>query len=86
MAFGDVGTAWTGITPYSEDNTLFTKYIYQDPLFIKVQLLRDPFVEGVGFGLRSRVLGYFIRGDVAWGIEDGYWRKPVYYLSLSLDF
>ena len=86
VAFGDIGTAWTGITPYSEDNTLFTKYIYQDPLFIKVQLLREPFVEGIGFGLRSRVLGYFIRGDVAWGIEDGYWRKPVYYLSLSLDF
>jgi WD40 repeat protein len=86
VAFGDVGTAWTGPTPYSEYNTLFTRYIYQDPLFIKVQLLREPFVEGVGFGLRSRVLGYFIRGDVAWGIEDGYWRKPVYYLSLSLDF
>ncbi len=86
VAFGDVGTAWTGITPYSEDNTLFTKYISQQPLFIKVQLLREPFVEGTGFGLRSRVLGYFIRGDVAWGIEDGYWRKPVYYLSLSLDF
>lgn len=86
VAFGDIGTAWTGITPYSEDNTLFTKYIYQQPLFIKVQLLREPFVEGIGFGLRSRVLGYFIRGDVAWGIEDGYWRKPVYYLSLSLDF
>jgi hypothetical protein len=86
VAFGDVGTAWTGATPYSSDNTLFTKYIYQQPLFIKVQLLREPFVEGVGFGLRSRILGYFIRGDVAWGIEDGYWRKPVYYLSLSLDF
>jgi hypothetical protein len=86
VAFGDIGTAWTGITPYSVDNTLFTKYIYQQPLFIKVQLLREPFVEGIGFGLRSRVLGYFIRGDVAWGIEDGYWRKPVYYLSLSLDF
>ena len=86
IAFGDVGTAWTGITPYSEDNTLFTKYSNQQPLFIKVQLLREPFVEGVGFGLRSRVLGYFIRGDVAWGLEDGYWRKPVYYLSLSLDF
>jgi Tol biopolymer transport system component len=86
VAFGDAGTAWTGLTPYSKDNTLFTNYIYQDPLFIKVQLLRDPFVEGVGFGIRSRVLGYFIRGDVAWGLEDGYWRQPVYYLSLSLDF
>ena len=86
VAFGDAGTAWTGATPYSEDNTLFTNYIIQPPLTIKVQLLKEPVVEGVGFGLRSRILGYFIRGDVAWGIEDGRIGKPVYYLSLSLDF
>jgi hypothetical protein len=86
VAFGDVGTAWTGITPYSDDNTLFTNYIIQPPLVIKVQLLKEPVVEGVGLGLRSRILGYFVRGDVAWGIEDGRVGKPVYYLSLSLDF
>ena len=86
VTFGDVGTAWTGLSPYSEDNQLFTTYIDQNPFHIKVQLLKEPFVEGFGFGLRSRLLGYFIRGDVAWGVEDGHVGSPVYYLSLSLDF
>jgi hypothetical protein len=43
-------------------------------------------VEGFGGGLRSRILGYFLRGDLAWGVEDGRIRKPIFYLSLSLDF
>jgi hypothetical protein len=86
VAFGDVGTAWTGTTPYSGDNELFTTYIYRKPLFIKVELLKEPIVEGFGFGLRTRIFGYFIRGDLAWGIEDGRIRQPIFYLSLSLDF
>jgi Tol biopolymer transport system component len=86
VGFGDLGTAWTGLSPYSEDNQLFTTYISRNPLFIKVEMMKEPIVEGIGFGLRSRLFGYFLRGDVAWGIEDGKIRKPVYYLSLSLDF
>jgi hypothetical protein len=86
VAFGDAGTAWTGSSPWSADNELFTTYIYRKPLFIKVQTMKDPLVEGFGFGLRSRLLGYFLRGDLAWGVEDGRVLKPVFYLSLSLDF
>jgi Tol biopolymer transport system component len=86
VAFGDIGTAWTGPTPYSEKNQLFTYYIYRKPLYIEVQMLKDPLVGGFGTGIRSKILGYFIRGDVAWGIEDGKIRTPIFYLSLSLDF
>jgi hypothetical protein len=86
VAFGDIGTAWTGATPYSADNQLFTYYIYRKPMFIKVEMLKDPLVGGFGAGLRTRILGYFIRGDVAWGVEDGRIREPLFYLSLSLDF
>jgi WD40 repeat protein len=86
VAFGDVGTAWTGPTPYSEQNQLFTYYIYRKPMYIKVQMLKDPLVGGFGTGVRTRILGYFIRGDVAWGVEDGVIRPAVFYLSLSLDF
>lgn len=86
VAFGDAGTAWTGISPYSKDNQLFNQYITNGPLFIKVEIQKDPIVEGFGGGLRTRLLGYFIRGDLAWGVEDGKVYKPIFYLSLSLDF
>ncbi len=86
VAFGDAGTAWTGTTPWSANNQLFTNYIYRKALYIKVETIKDPIVEGFGFGLRARLLGYFLRGDVAWGVEDGRVLPAVFYLSLSLDF
>lgn len=86
VAFGDVGTAWSGVNPYSDDNVLYTKYIYSGPLRVKVQYQVEPIVGGIGFGLRSTVLGYFLRADWGWGLKDGEFRDAVFYLSLSLDF
>jgi WD40 repeat protein len=86
VAFGDIGTAWTGVSPYSPENALYTKYIQSGPLLISVEVQKEPIVGGFGFGARMHLLGYFIRGDVSWGVEDYQIRKPVYYLSLSLDF
>ena len=85
-AFGDIGTAWTGWNPYAPENSLYTKYIYNGPLTISVEIQKDPLVAGLGTGARTTILGYFVRGDVAWGLEDGRFGKPIYYLSLSLDF
>lgn len=86
VGFGDIGTAWTGASPYSKENSLYTKYIYSGPLLISVEVQKEPIVGGFGFGARMHLLGYFLRGDMAWGVEDGRIGKPVYYLSLSLDF
>ncbi len=86
VGFGDLGTAWTGWTPYSDENSLFTRTIRNGSLLITVEEQKEPFVSGFGFGLRSRVLGYFVRGDLAWGLEDGTLRKPIIYISLNLDF
>jgi hypothetical protein len=86
IGFGDLGTAWTGWNPYSESNQLFTTYIKGKPLFVKVEMMKEPIVEGFGGGLRVHLFGYFIRGDVAWGVEEGRVQKPLFYLSLSTDF
>ncbi len=87
VGFGDVGTAWTGLHPYSDENFLYTNHIEQAPLNITVKVQKDPIVGGFGFGARTRLLGYFIRADLAWGVED-YEVQPgtVFYFSLSLDF
>lgn len=88
IAFTDVGTAWTGYSPYSDRNSLNKTIIgsAQTPLIITLNTLHDPLVAGYGWGVRSRIFGYFIRIDRAWGIQDGIIMKPVWYISLSLDF
>ena len=88
ISFFDLGTAWNGLSPYYKDNPFFTQ-VYESPYKpykITVYTQKEPIVAGYGLGLRARVLGYFLRADYAWGIEDGVVRKPVFYLSLSLDF
>jgi len=87
VAFGDFGTAWTGWNPYSPSNSLFNHYITNGNLDISVTEMKNPWVGGIGVGLRTSLLGYFIRGDVAWGIEDGQIaKKPRFYVSFNLDF
>lgn len=86
IAFGDVGTAWTGKTPWSDDNAFNTKVITKGPLTITIKNQKEPVIGGYGLGVRSRLFGYFVRLDYAWGVEDGVIQKPITYFSLGLDF
>lgn len=88
VTFLDVGSAWTGWNPYSSDNSFNTIQYYSpgSPLVITIINQREPIIYGYGWGLRSRLFGYFLRFDWAWGVDDGQRFKPVKYFSLSLDF
>ena len=87
VAFGDIGTAWTGWNPYDPSNSLYTSHYQDGNLNISVTQMKEPIVGGFGFGLRTTLFGYFVRGDMAWGVDDGHiTSKPKYYLSFSLDF
>jgi hypothetical protein len=84
-AFGDLGAAWTGTDPYSQENSFNQVTIVRNPLTITLNSQREPIVAGYGFGLRTRLLGYFVRADWAWGVDDGVVLPRVFYFSLSLD-
>jgi hypothetical protein len=87
VPFFDVGTAWVGNNPYSDENTFNQKTYQNGPINAYVINVRDPIVAGFGGGLRSKIFGYFVRFDTAWGIQDAeVANRPMYYLSLSLDF
>ena len=88
LLFGDFGTAWTGITPYSDDNCLYTRYVINGPIIAKITRQVEPFVGGFGLGLRVSFFGYFLRFDYAWGVEDYkiYNPKGMFNFSLGLDF
>ena len=90
VGFFDIGTAWSGLTPYSKENAYDKQVIPSDgngnPITIIIDTDREPLVAGYGFGIRSQFLGYFIRLDWAWGIEDSKILDRIFYFSLSLDF
>ena len=86
VGFFDIGTAWSGPTPWSKKNAYDYSEIKNPPITIKLDSDRSPFVAGYGFGLRSQLLGYFMRFDWAWGIAENRVRDGVFYFSLSLDF
>lgn len=86
ILFFDAGSAWTGINPYSDDNLFNQTVVTKNPVTVTISNNREPIVYGYGFGLRSRILGYFVRADWAWGVDDGRVLDRVFYLSLNMDF
>ena len=86
IGFVDIGTAWTGLSPWSKKNGYDTDIVEGSSIEIEIDAQRDPIVAGYGFGVRSQLLGYFVRLDWAWGIENQHVQPRMFYFSLSLDF
>ncbi len=92
VAFLDVGTAWQGSSPFSIDNPLNTTLINNNapgvvsPVKVTVNYYRRPILFGYGFGVRTVLLGHYIRLDYAWGVETGQVQNPILYLSIGADF
>ncbi len=86
IGFFDVGSAWSGFSPWSKKNGYDRDYVRRGSVEIEIDAEREPFVAGYGFGVRSQLLGYFIRLDWAWGIENMQVLPRVFYFSLALDF
>ena len=92
VGFADVGTAWSGFNPFSQDNPFNIEYFQFPPapqdytVRVKVITDKNPLLLSYGGGLRARLFGYFVRADMGWGVDDGQVLKPQFHFSLSLDF
>jgi len=86
VAFTDIGTAWTGPSPYSEANSLNKRIINNNPLKITVTTVGEPVVGGFGLGARAILFGYYVKVDHAWGMEGGKIFQHITYVSLGVDF
>jgi Tol biopolymer transport system component len=86
VGFGDIGTAWTGNSPWSGNNGYDIKKYSNGPVTVTLDSNRQPIVGGIGAGARAQIFGYFVRADWAWGIENNYILPKIFYLSFSLDF
>jgi hypothetical protein len=88
VGFFDMGSAWTGANPFSRTNG-FNTNVYggnTNPFQATVTDFRNPFLFGYGIGARANLVGYFIKLDYAYGIENDEIRSPVTYLTIGYDF
>ncbi|MBX3165516.1 MAG: PD40 domain-containing protein [Bacteroidetes bacterium] len=95
IPFFDLGTAWTGNNPLAISNIENVQtYVDNDPLLgtggsgiiIKVIDYKNPLVGSTGFGVASRLLGYFVRLDVGWGIDNMTLQRRVFHFSFTTNF
>lgn len=87
IAFLDAGSAWNGLfNDPGNGNT----YVFPTPgtpgnVIVTVSAPgANGFGVGYGGGLRTMLLGYYLRVDAAWNI-DGL-KKPIWYFSIGTDF
>ena len=86
IGFNDIGSAWTGKTPYSTDNSFNSSLVNGHNYTINLKSQKEPIIYSYGFGIRSRIFGYYIRLDWGYGIDDRILMPSIKQLSLSLDF
>ena len=86
VAFADVGAAWTGPHPYADENAFNFVTVQSNPITVTVSNNREPVLYDLGFGLRSRLLGYWVAADWAYGVDDGITLPRRFTLSLNFDF
>ena len=86
IGFTDIGSAYSGSNPFGTDNTQSTTTSSRSPFSATVTTYSSPFLVGYGGGVRSMILGYYVKADVGWGLQNGILNKPQLYVTLGHDF
>ncbi|HXD76739.1 MAG TPA: hypothetical protein VN616_02970 [Puia sp.] len=87
VQFFDLGTAWNGkYNALKRPELVVTSPNYN---YLNVLLKAGgigPFAGGYGFGVRSTLLGYYLRFDAGWQMNNFFQDKPVLNVSMGVDF
>jgi outer membrane translocation and assembly module TamA len=87
-AFGDAGSAYSGSNPFNENNSFNTQITGGNGNAFTATVInfRNPLLLGYGAGIRTTLLGFYGKADIAWGQEDYVQKGPKFYFSLGYDF
>jgi hypothetical protein len=87
VCFYDIGSAWTGTNPFNSENSFNTVTIDKGTTFkAKIINFKNPFLSSFGPGIHTHAMGYYIKFDVAWPMQDYEYKKPRFMVSLGYDF
>jgi len=84
--FYDIGSSWSGGSPFTGDNTISTRTDQQGAFQYTVIDYKNPWLYSYGAGLRTVLLGYYMKFDVAWPVENFIVQPPRLFVTLGFDF
>ncbi len=85
-AFYDIGSSWTGAVPVNAQNSVRTRQVVEGPFKVDITEYLNPWLYSYGFGFRSMMLGYYMKFDLAWPVENYEVRDPRFHVTLGFDF
>jgi len=85
-AFYDIGTSWTGAPPFNAEKSVRNRVVEQGPIKVEVNEYLNPWLYSYGCGFRTLMLGYYIKFDVAWPVENYTVKDPRLHFTLGFDF
>ena len=89
-AFYDVGTSWSGALPFNAENSVRKRVVPEvqsgSPFKIEIDEYLNPWLYSYGFGLRTMMLGYYMKFDLAWPVENYTVKDPRLSVTLGFDF
>jgi len=88
IGFYDIGSAWTGSSPFATENSVNTEILAPEgsPFKARIQNYKNPWLSSYGFGARTVLLGYYVKFDVAYPVEDYVVKDPKFLVTLGYDF
>ena len=86
IGFYDMGSSWTGKSPFNKNNTISTEVIEEGAYQITIKNFKNPWLASYGMGFRTMMLGYYMKFDLAWPLEDYSVSEPRLSVTLGFDF
>lgn len=85
-AFYDIGTSWSGPPPFTSGTSVSYEVINQGPFEVEIKNYLNPWLYSYGFGMRSVILGYYMKFDLAWPTVNFKRGDPRLSVTLGYDF
>jgi hypothetical protein len=88
VGFYDAGSSWSEAAPWERINDQNTEFIDTEgsPFKITVNNFNNPWLQSYGAGLRTVLLNYYVKFDVARPVRNYTVEKPRFYVTLGYNF
>lgn len=88
IGFYDAGSSWTDSAPWERVNDQNTEVIDTEgsPFEITLNNFNNPWLQSYGAGLRTVLLNYYVKFDVARPVRDYSVQKTRFYVTLGYNF